>query len=86
MNRVFLLGCLILILSITTVAQSFSSGSTGADGALDLASLGSPYYLQLPESGILNFTMVNVPAGKTLYFKPNFRNTPVYMLVQGNAT
>src|SRR5688572_6034429 len=69
--------------------QSFSSGSTGADGALNLSTSicpGGPCEVQLPESGILNYTTVNIPSGVTLRFKPNFRNTPAILLVQGNVT
>src|SRR5258707_13152104 len=72
-------------------AQAFSSGSTGADGALDLSvssaalPCGSPGYctVTLPESGVLNYTTINIPFGKNLIFKPNLRNTPVVMLAQG---
>ena len=62
-------------------AQSFSSGSTGADGALDLTS--GDRVVTLPPSGILNYTTVNIPAGRTLTFGLNLRNTPVVMLAQG---
>jgi hypothetical protein len=64
-------------------AQTFSSGSSGADGALDLSS--ADQEIQLRDSGILNFTTVNIPLGRTLRFKRNLRNTPVIMLVQGNV-
>lgn len=72
-------------------AQGFSSGSTGADGALDLtaASCASSVFgcqIQVPESGVLNFTTVNIPTGKTLSFVPNLRNTPVIILAQGSVT
>lgn len=69
-------------LSATVVfAQSFSSGSTGADGALDLTS--GDKALQLPDSGILNYTTINIPAERTLSFINNLQNTPVIMLAQG---
>jgi hypothetical protein len=64
-------------------AFAFNSGSTGADGAL------SPTVnteIQLPESGILNYTSINIPTGVTVRFKKNTLNTPVYLLVSGNAT
>jgi hypothetical protein len=64
-------------------AQTFSSGSTGADGALDLTS--GDQTLQLPPSGIFNFTTVNIPGGKTLRFLRNALNTPVVMLAQGDV-
>ena len=64
-------------------AFAFNSGSTGADGAL------APTVnteIQLPASGILNYTSINIPAGVTVKFKKNALNTPVYILVSGNAT
>jgi len=89
MKQGILLAGLFLSLSLTLHAQNFSSGSTGADGALDLAAMNCPNNVcevQLPESGILNYTTVNVPAGKTLKFKRNSRNTSLIMLAQGNVT
>jgi len=74
----------ILLLSLSAQGQSFSSGSTGADGPLDLSS--GDRTVQLPESGVLNYTTVNIPAGRALKFAKNSRNTPVYMLAQGNVT
>jgi hypothetical protein len=70
-------------------AQGFVSGSTGADGALDLASMNCPGNIctvQLPASGVLNYTTVNVPSGKILQFAANSRNTPVIILAQGDVT
>jgi hypothetical protein len=64
-------------------AQIFSSGSTGADGTLDLTS--GDRVVVLPPSGVLNYTTVTIPAGRTLTFQKNSRNTPVTMLVQGNV-
>lgn len=64
-------------------AQTFSSGSTGVDGTLDLTS--GDRVVALPPSGVLNYTTVNIPAGRTLTFQKNSRNTPVTMLVQGNV-
>jgi hypothetical protein len=59
------------------------SGSTGADGVFD-----PPVNreLELPPSGIFNFTSVNVRSGVTVTFKRNATNTPVVMLVSGNVT
>ena len=81
----------LVITPITICAQSFSSGSTGADGALDLSTLSCPQtvfgcQLQVPESGIFHFTTVNIPAGATLSFIPNLRNTAVIILAQGAVT
>lgn len=70
--------------SLICVAQTFSSGSTGADGALDLT-YGGDRVVQLPPSGILNYTTINIPEGYTLTFTKNFQNTPVIMLAQGTV-
>lgn len=77
----------LLLLPITVYAQTFSSGSTGADGPLDLSTCQTLVcVIKLPESGVLNYTTVNVPDGKILVFKRNSRNTPVVILAQSNVT
>jgi hypothetical protein len=62
---------------------AFVSGSTGADGALNPA---VSTEIQLPPSGILNYSSINIPAGVIVTFKKNAANTPVYLLVSGSAT
>lgn len=72
-----------LVFSVVPHALAFESGSTGADGAL------APTVnteIQLPPSGVLNLTSINIPAGVTVTFKKNALNTPVYLLVSGDAT
>lgn len=82
----FKLGALITTLSLAGLALpafAYDSGSTGADGAF------SPTVnteLQIPESGVFNFTTVNIPTGVTVTFKKNTSNTPVVMLASGNVT
>ena len=64
-------------------ALAFDSGSTGADGVF------SPTVdteLALPGDGIFNFTEVTIPDGVTVTFTPNTLNTPVTILVSGDAT
>jgi hypothetical protein len=58
-------------------------GSSGADGAFDPAVSTD---LQLPPSGVLNFTTVNVRSGVTVRFKRNTANTPVVILATGNVS
>jgi hypothetical protein len=65
-------------------AQTFNSGSTGVDGALN-APAGTTT-LALPPSGVFNFTTVNVPIGSTVRFTRNATNTPVTILASGNVT
>jgi len=62
---------------------AFNSGSTGLDGAFNPT---ADTVLQLPENGIFNFTTVDIPAGVTVTFKKNTRNTPVYILATGDVT
>ena len=64
-------------------ARAFDSGSTGADGAF------SPTVnttVDLPASGIFNYTSVNIPAGVTVTYRRNTTNTPVVILASGNVT
>lgn len=82
----FKLGTLIGALSLaglTLPAFAYDSGSTGVDGAF------SPTVnteLQIPESGVFNFTTVNIPTGVTVTFKKNTTNTPVVILASGSVT
>src|SRR5881296_335327 len=76
-----MMGLCLLLGSPATQAQ-FSSGSTGADGALNVTSNTT---LDLPPDGIFNFTTINVASGATLTFKRNALNTPVYLLASGDV-
>ena len=73
--------CLLLCPSLSS-AQTFSSGSTGADGPFNPTSNTT---LTLPSNGVFNFTTVNIPAGVTVTFNRNAANTPVVMLATGNV-
>ncbi len=64
-------------------AQTFSSGSTGADGPL--APTGNTT-LSLPLDGVLNFTTVTIPLGVTVTVARNAANTPVTLLASGDVT
>ncbi|MDA8239130.1 MAG: hypothetical protein M0Z67_02035 [Nitrospiraceae bacterium] len=74
--------CLSLLI-ITKAQAAFVSGSTGADGAFSPTANISA---QIPESGILNYTTVNIPSGVTVTFRKNTANTPVYILATGAVT
>ncbi|WAC71438.1 hypothetical protein OU995_17850 [Roseateles sp. SL47] len=70
-------------LALASAHAAVNSGSTGADGAL------SPTVnveIQLPPSGVLNYTSVNIPAGVTVKFKKNTTNTPAFILASGDIT
>jgi hypothetical protein len=64
--------------------QTFSSGSTGADGAFSPT---SSVELTLPPTGTYNFTTINIPAGVTVSFKTarGSRSPAVTMLATGNV-
>ena len=83
-RRIFTAGALAFLTSLGTLSHAvFNSGSTGIDGAL------SPTVntlVQIPPSGILNYTTVNIPVGVTVTFRKNATNTPVILLVSGDAT
>lgn len=70
---------------IPTHAQSnnFSSGSTGADGAFAPV---SSQTIAVPDSGVFNYTTVNIPSGVTITYTRNSKNTPVTILATGNVT
>lgn len=85
-NRIFKVILSVFILSVCIfiqMAHAFDSGSTGADGEFAPT---SNTVKQLPESGVFNFTTVNIPAGVTVTFTKNAQNTPVTMLATGEVT
>jgi len=84
-TRTLILTVFIICMQSTQVfgQNNFNSGSTGADGAFNpIQSL----TLQVPSSGIFNFTTVNVPSGVVINFTANATNTPVTILASGNVT
>jgi hypothetical protein len=65
------------------VASAFVSGSTGADGAF------SPTVnvtIDVPSSGVFNYTSVNIPAGVTVKYRRNTINTPIVILSSSDVT
>src|SRR5579884_2848318 len=82
-----LIGC-----AVSAFAQpvSFSSGSTGVDGALTFPANAGLIYFN-PASfaprvnNIYNFTTINIPVGTTVRLSGWFLNGPVYWLAQGNV-
>src|SRR3989304_1593138 len=63
-------------------AQTFNSGSTGADGPFNPTTNTT---LALTPNGVFNFTTINIPAGVTVAFTRNATNTPVTLLASGNV-
>ncbi len=64
-------------------AQTFSSGSTGVDGAFN-PTTGTT--VTLPANGVFNFTTITIPAGVTVRFARNTANTPLTLLAAGLVT
>lgn len=88
MHRIF--GCVaiglvaVVVSVVPAFAQTFSSGSTGADGAFTPPA--GVTTLTLPPSGVFNFTTVTIAANATVKVTRNATNTPVTMLASGNVT
>lgn len=80
--------CVIVSSARVATAQTFVSGSTGADGPFnpDCAPKPCTVTVDLPQNGVFNFTTVTVPSGVEVRFKPNALNTPVFLLATGNVT
>lgn len=64
-------------------AYAFTSGSTGADGALEPT---QNVELTVPDNGTFNYTTINIPTGVTVTFKKNSSNSPIIMLATGDVT
>ena len=71
---------LVLVYAASPVSAQFSSGSTGADGAFNPVANTT---LQVPPSGVFNFTTVNIPQNVEVRFRKNAGNTPVTILATG---
>lgn len=71
-----------LLFGISNVHAAFVSGSTGADGVFAPT---ANITVQLPDSGVFNYTTVNIPTGVTVTFTKNAANTPVYILATGDV-
>lgn len=74
---------LAVVLYCGSAFAQFVSGSTGADGALNIA---SNTVLPIQADGVHNYTTINVDPGVTLSFSPNATNTPVVFLATGDVT
>ncbi len=77
------MGAVGLLWAGSALAQTYTSGSTGALGALNPTANTT---VVLPPDGILHYTTVNVPNGVTVTFQRNAANTPVTLLATGTVT
>ena len=77
-------------------AQGFSSGSTGADGALDLSQSPPGTIIEFnPDSfnppldperdNVYHFTTINIPSGVTVRLTAKYLSGPVFWLATGNV-
>jgi hypothetical protein len=70
--------------TIPLMAQAFVSGSTGADGPYN--PICTACVVDVPPSGVLNFTTVNIPSSALVTFNRNGANTPITILASGDVT
>lgn len=63
-------------------AQGFNAGSNGSLGAVVIE---TNTVIELPPDGILHYQSLTVNAGATVTFQRNVRNTPVFILSQGDV-
>jgi hypothetical protein len=81
----------VFLIPAITIAQTFNSGSTGADGALTYATPGTfvfdpkSFSPPLDPDGdcIFNFTTITIAAGVTVQLKGNVLDCPVVWLASG---
>lgn len=83
MRSVFQVLFVVVLGLVSQTTFAFDSGSSGADGALTPA---VDTEVQLPADGILEYTSIDIPAGISVTFSKNALNTPVTLLVSGDAT
>jgi hypothetical protein len=79
---------IVTMLGRPAFAQTFSSGSTGADGPFIRSCAPTPCTVSvgLPPSGVFNFTTVTIPVGVTVTFVRDETNTPATILASGNVS
>ena len=70
-------------LGLCASAQPFTSGSNGSYGPITVA---ADTTLEVPADGIFHCTTITINVGRTLTFRRNAANTPVYLLAQGNVS
>jgi hypothetical protein len=78
-----MVACLTFFMTSSAHVQTFSSGSTGADGAFNPT---VSQILSIPPNGVFNFTTVNIPTDVTITFARSVRSKPVIILATGDVT
>ncbi len=74
---------LTLLLAFSAQGQTFSSGSTEADGDFNPT---VSQTIAVPASGVFNFKSVNIPSGVVISFPRSVRSKPVIILATGDVT
>jgi hypothetical protein len=77
-------GCALALCAHAASAQ-FSSGSTGALGALDLGP-NTTHNFTVPPGGVLNYTTVRIRSNTTVRYFRNSNNDPLVILATGDVT
>src|SRR3989442_6167382 len=87
-GSIFLTVLLIVSAAPTLTGQSFSSGSTGADGDLIVNTPGVTMFTAKPVGGgsVYNFKTIQIAAGSTLQLSGALFPQPLYFLAQGAVT
>src|SRR5437016_1988290 len=86
---VLFLAGLTISIRVGAQVQQFSSGSTGADGQLNITAPGVTYLdpvalnINPARDNIFNFTTINIAAGSTLRISEVKVHGPVYFLATG---
>jgi hypothetical protein len=86
-----LIGCTLGTRCVSAQSQTFNSGSTGADGALNITAPGLTYFdpATIPNhhagDTIFNFTTINIAQGSTLRLDSRNLPGPVYWLATGDV-
>jgi hypothetical protein len=85
MQQRLLIGFMMCFVWAATAAaqNSFSSGSTGADGAFSPT---TSQTITVPASGVFNYTTVTIPTGVTITYVRNAANTPLTILATSDVT
>jgi len=72
----------LLLAAALPMPAQFRSGSDGSYGPLNVT---SNTVLDMPPDGIFHCTTIGIGSTKTLKFRPNALNTPVYLLATGDV-
>jgi hypothetical protein len=89
MNHVirFILGLGAFVFMAGIVPAQFDSGSTGADGSLNIpADTSYVFDMSTKPDGVWNFTDIVISQNATVTFQKNASNTPVIWLASGDVT